>query len=71
MSRKSKDWFLERVGNRVYRDDNGCDCNVCKSVMIHGLIIHDEHHASYLYDVQNELNVNYYDSKKEKNESST
>lgn len=35
MSRKSKDWFLERVGNRVYRDDNGCDCNVCRSVMIH------------------------------------
>lgn len=54
MSRKSKDWFLERVGNRVYRDDNGC-----------------EHHASYLYDIQNELNVNYYDSKKEKNESSS
>lgn len=67
MTKKSIDWFLERIQKRIYRDDSGCDCNVCKSVLRNGLIIHDEFHARYLYDCQLELGLHYYD-KKEKNE---
>jgi hypothetical protein len=61
--RKSQDWFIERIGEKVYRGDNGCDCPVCKAVEKYGLIIHDMLHAQYLYDCQNELGVNYYDDK--------
>lgn len=68
MGRKSKDWFTERIGTKVYRDDNGCDCPVCKTIERVGLIIHDELHAQYLYDCQNDMGINYYDTKKEKND---
>ncbi len=66
MTRKSKDWFMERIGQKVYRDDNGCDCAVCKAVERNGLIIHDELHAQYLYDCHTEMGINYYDNKKDK-----
>jgi hypothetical protein len=69
MTRNSKDWFVERIGERIYRDSNGCDCSVCKSIEIHGLVIHDELHAQYLYDCQNEIGINYYETKKEKREN--
>ena len=59
---KSKDWFIERIYERIYREDNGCDCQVCKTIERYGLIIHDELHALYLYDTQNH-GVNYYDDK--------
>jgi len=63
---KSLDWFIERIGQKIYRDDNGCDCKVCKAVEMYGLVIHDELHAKYLYDCQNEMGVKYYDSKNER-----
>jgi len=66
MTRKPKDWFMERIGTKIYRDDNGCDCQVCKMVERYGLIIHDEMHAQYLYDCHTEMGINYYDSHTEK-----
>lgn len=66
MTRKSKDWFVERIGQKIYRDDNGCDCHVCKTIERVGLVIHDELHAQYLHDVHTEMGINYYDTKKEK-----
>ena len=68
MARKNREWFVERIGQRVYRDDNGCDCSICKTIERTGLIIHDELHAQYLFDCQNELGVIYFDSKKDKRE---
>lgn len=52
-----KQWFLDRIGKKVYRNSNGCDCDICKSVKKNGLVIEDEMHANYLYDVECEFNA--------------
>lgn len=59
-------WFLNRIGKRIYRDDNKCDCSACYNVLQHGLIILDTGHAEYLYETQNAfkedgVNLNYRD----------
>lgn len=42
------DWFKERIGKRVYRKANTCNCGICEHVTNNGLIIADEQHAWYL-----------------------
>ena len=54
-------WFIDRIGKRVFRDRGNCDCAVCKTVLVNGLIIEDRFHANYLYDVQNEMGITYYE----------
>lgn len=58
----SKQWFIDRIGKRIYRENNVCSCPVCAKVHEEGLIITSEDHAIYLYDCQ-EMNLNYYDKK--------
>ena len=55
-----KQWFIDRIGKRVYRKNNICNCKVCVNVHEHGLVISDETHAIYLYDCQ-EMDLIYYD----------
>ena len=55
-------WFKDRIGQRVYRENNKCKCNVCVEVFERGLIIKDEIHAYYLLDCQNELELIYTDN---------
>jgi hypothetical protein len=62
-----KCWFIERIGKRVFRDKNTCSCNTCKEVFEKGLIIEDYDHAIYLFDISNELGLNYYDNKENAN----
>jgi len=48
---KSKEWFIDRIGKRIYRDMQGkkdC-CGTCGTVRNEGLIVHDEMHADYLW----------------------
>jgi hypothetical protein len=47
-----KQWFIDRIGKRVYRDANGCSCEVCKQIRDVGLVIIDKMHANYLYDME-------------------
>jgi len=56
-------WFTERIGKRIYRGDVTCDCNTCKTGTEEGLIIRDNTHAEYLYDVQLEMDIEYRDEK--------
>lgn len=51
------EWFIVRIGKRVYRDANNppCGCKTCNDVEEHGMIITDEQHARYLFEVQNEF----------------
>ena len=48
---KSKEWFTQRIGKRIYRDSCRDCCPHCKKVQEKGLIVYDEMHASYLADV--------------------
>ena len=48
---KSRGWFIERIGKRIFRDKLSCDCEACREVEEHGLVIHDRIHAIYLHDI--------------------
>lgn len=66
--RKSKKWFMDRVGKRIYRDESDCPCIHCRTTAKEGLIVIDKIHAEYLYDTQNDfgaegLELNYRDEK--------
>jgi len=57
-------WFLSKVGKRIFRDEDTCQCRTCQEVVKNWLIVHNEQHARHLYDVQNDfwaewINMNY------------
>ena len=54
-----KQWFIDRIGKRIYRKNNICNCRICVNVHEEGLIITDKQHAIYLYDCQ-ELDLIYF-----------
>lgn len=61
-------WFINRIGKRIYRNDNKCPCRHCKKTLKNGLIVGNKQHAIYLYDCQNEymaekIKLNYRDKK--------
>lgn len=56
-----KQWFIDRIGKRIYRKSNICKCPTCLTVGEVGLIILGETHAIYLYDCQIEMNIIYYE----------
>jgi len=62
-----KSWFIRRIGKRIYRlTKNGCACDTCTLVFKEGLVIGSKTHASYLHDVQCDLQARYADSKEAK-----
>ena len=66
-------WFRSKIGQRLYRNETNCQCDICKNVAENGLIVNDEFHADYLYDCETELTadgipVRYFDNKEELNE---
>lgn len=63
MENKAHDikWFIDRIGKRVFRDKNFCDCKICLKVHKEGLIILDKTHAIYLHNIQEETEIRYYE----------
>jgi hypothetical protein len=59
-------WFKDRVGKRVFRNESSCKCSFCTFNQKNGLIINDEMNAQYLFDMQNELQLKYFDAPKTK-----
>lgn len=64
---KTKEWFLEKVGQRIYRDYHKC-CQTCDMIAENGLIVCDNDHADYLYEIQcaffdDGLDLHYRDEK--------
>lgn len=49
---KDLQWFIDRIGKRVYRNTWTCQCPTCVDVARRWLIIANEMHASYLCDVE-------------------
>ena len=62
---KRKQWFVERIGKRVFRTKGDCPCETCERVFQHGLVISDAMHADYLWTVEMEIGLTYYDTKEE------
>jgi hypothetical protein len=65
---KTLEWFLQRVNQTIFRDDNGCPCHECKEILEKGLVVRDEEHARYIFEIQNDLGaegieLNYRDEK--------
>lgn len=53
---KTKEWFIERIGRRVFRDSTGVRCcDKCADIIENGTIITDEDHADYLYNIDIEF----------------
>ena len=64
------DWFIKRIGKRVYRDANipPCGCPSCNEIEKNGIVITDEQQATYMYNIQMEFAndghyLNYRDTK--------
>jgi hypothetical protein len=45
---KTKEFFLARIGKRIYRDKVSNCCTACTDIENNGLIVSDEAHAEYL-----------------------
>lgn len=58
---KTKNWFIKKINKRIYRNKGTCECSTCKEVEKNGLIVMDENHAEYIFDVQNEQGLSYYE----------
>lgn len=52
---KTKEDFISAVGLRVFRDNSLCLCPSCEDVFKNGIVVKDEQHAQYLFDIQNEF----------------
>lgn len=60
--RKNLQWFMDRIGKRIYRyTDTDC-CEHCQKVFKEGLVIADSQHADYLYTCQLEMDLVYEDT---------
>lgn len=55
---KRKQWFIDRIGKRVFREETSCQCKSCKNISVDGLVINDEMHALYLLDIESMYNTN-------------
>lgn len=61
---RTKRFFLNRIGKRIFRDKTSCPCHTCTKNFEEGLIIGNKQHAIYLYDVQFDgEKLNYRDKK--------
>lgn len=59
---KTLQWFINRIGKKIYRDDDNCGCATCNEVVKNGLIVIDRDHAEYLHMVHTE-GIEYRDTK--------
>jgi hypothetical protein len=65
MKHHTPDWFIDRIGQRIYRLTNTKCCTRCDNVYANGLIIYDKDHAEWLYCWQSEDGAIYADRKPE------
>ena len=45
---KTKEWFVERIGKTVFRDNVSNSCSACTDVEKNGIIVFNKQHARYL-----------------------
>ncbi len=66
------EWFLDRIGKKVYRSKTSCSCEICQHVYENGLIIENKMHAMYIAELEglsfheDEAHIfKYFDTKEE------
>ena len=62
----TKQWFLDRIGSVVFRDNNKCPCFSCRMSYRDGVLIRNVESAEHLYDLSKGLKHNYFDTKQER-----
>lgn len=50
--KERKQWFIDRIGKRIYRNESFCECHICQEVSKNGLVICNIDQAIYLHDVE-------------------
>ena len=45
-------WFLDRIGKRVFRNKTDCPCEICTAVYERGMLVENKMEAQYLYDLE-------------------
>jgi len=60
-------WFLDRIGKRVFRNKDGCNCPSCLNVAEQGIVIASEEHARYLdmIEATPDMEIKYFDTMEE------
>jgi len=54
---KRLNWFKSKIGQRLYRNKINIDCcKHCDKVARNGLVVNDDMHANYLFDMEMEYN---------------
>ncbi len=66
-----KQWFIDRIGKKIYRNKTTCDCAICESVYKNGLTVSDEMHADYVHECESIYNyegtpLKYFDTIQER-----
>jgi len=51
-----KQWFIDRIGKKVYRNKT-CTCATCERIYKEGLTITDKMHADYVFDCECIYNI--------------
>uniref|UniRef100_A0A6M3MER1 Uncharacterized protein n=1 Tax=viral metagenome TaxID=1070528 RepID=A0A6M3MER1_9ZZZZ len=59
-------WFINRIGKKVWRTMNTCDCLTCRKAYRDGLIIFDKMHVDYLHLCSETQGIRYFDTKEER-----
>ena len=62
-----KQWFIERIGKRIFLENNHCPCAICVDVFENGLIIDSNYMAQFFFDCQNQMGMIYSDKKLDTN----
>ena len=67
---KREKWFIDRIGKKIFRNKTTCNCGTCKNVYENGLIISDDTHACYIWEMEghyrkDRIKLKYFDTKKE------
>lgn len=60
-------WFMDRIGKRVYVAGWACECSYCTSMKNNGEVIKGHHHLECLLEIESisEGSVRYFDTMEE------
>ena len=63
---KDKQWFINRIGKRIYRHTDTNCCEHCQKAYKDGIVVNDENHAYYLHICQLGMGLVYSNEPKKK-----